>query len=376
MSNQMLTFVIGGCALGAVQLAAGMALGMWLRRCDRADGRRGRQELLRANIIAQRLHALVDEMSTSASAHRQQLDEASQLLTASDTRSDEVVAELVVGVIGNIVRANQDLQSQLETAEDRLEKQAIEIQAHISRSLTDPLTGLPNRREFNSRLEERMSAWNRRREVFSLLMLDVDYFKKLNDQHGHLAGDQMLATIARTVRSAVRREDVVARYGGEEFAVLLPNTTLEQAAIVAEKVREAVSRIIMPFNGADISATVSGGLAAVLPDESAEPLIQRADAAMYRAKQAGRNRTCLHGAHYADMPEPKSETLAELLEHSDSAANSAACQAPAQAADFGVFLEHEAISPQLAQTCEELRRYVEERGQCSALAEATKTGEP
>ena len=81
-----------------------------------------------------------------------------------------------------------------------MQEQAVEIEAHISRSLTDPLTGLPNRREFNERLEERMGAWNRRREVFSLLLLDVDHFKKLNDQHGHLAGDQVLAAIGGALR--------------------------------------------------------------------------------------------------------------------------------------------------------------------------------
>jgi diguanylate cyclase len=349
---------------------------MWLRRCDRADGQRGRQEILRANAIAQRLQALVDEMSTSAHEHRAQLDEASRRLTASDGRSDEAIAELVVGVIGNIVRANQNLQSQLETAEERLEKQALEIEAHIFRSLTDPLTGLPNRREFNDRLEERMSAWKRRREVFSLLMLDVDFFKKLNDEHGHLAGDQMLSAIARTVRAAVRREDVVARYGGEEFAVLLPNTTLKQAEVVAEKVREAVSRIVMPFNGQKISSTVSGGLAAIVADETAEALIQRADAAMYRAKQSGRNRTCVHDGLGTELSEGEVGSLADLKHLPNSDDQSAADSSITGETDYGVYLQYEAISSQLAQTCEELRRHVEERARSTALEDATATSDP
>ena len=184
-------------------------------------------------------------MSSSVGEHRSELDHASQLLTSTEARSDEALAELVVDVIGDIVRANQNLQSKLETAESRLQEQAVEIETHISRSLTDPLTGLPNRREFNDRLEERMSAWNRRKEVFSLLMLDVDHFKKLNDQHGHLAGDQVLAAIGRALRAAIRREDAVARYGGEEFAILLPNTSLEQATPVAQNVREAVARVVV-----------------------------------------------------------------------------------------------------------------------------------
>ena len=202
-------------------------------------------------------------MSSSVGEHRSQLDQASQLLTTNEGGSDEALAELVVDVIGDIVRANQNLQSKLDTAESRLEEQAVEIEAHISRSLTDPLTGLPNRREFNDRLEERMAAWNRRQEVFSLLMLDVDHFKKLNDEHGHLAGDQVLAAIGRALRGAVRREDAVARYGGEEFAILLPNTSLEQARQVAQNVRDAVARVAVNHNGQKIAVTVSGGLAMI-----------------------------------------------------------------------------------------------------------------
>ena len=190
-------------------------------------------------------------------------------------------------MIGEIVRANQSLQSKLDTAESRLQEQAVEIEAHISRSLTDPLTGLPNRREFNERLEERMGAWNRRREVFSLLLFDVDHFKKLNDQHGHLAGDQVLAAVGSALRGAIRREDAIARYGGEEFAILLPNTTMEQAAEVAQKVREAAARTVVEHNQYEIRVTVSGGIATIQPNETVEMLIQRADSALYAAKAAG-----------------------------------------------------------------------------------------
>ena len=209
---------------------------------------RGRHDMQQAGAIAKRLQTLANEMSSIVGEHRSELEQASQLLTADAVHGDESVAELVANVIGEIVHANQNLQSKLDTAEGRLQEQAVEIEAHISRSLTDPLTGLPNRREFNERLEERMGAWNRRREVFSLLLFDVDHFKKLNDQHGHLAGDQVLAAMGGALRGAIRREDAIARYGGEEFAILLPNTTMEQAAQVAQKVREAAARTVVEHN--------------------------------------------------------------------------------------------------------------------------------
>ena len=220
MISQTLFLVLGGGLLGAVQLAAGIAIGMWLRRSDRSEVHRGRQDMLRANAIANRLKALADEMSSSVGEHRSELDHASQLLTSTEARSDEALAELVVDVIGDMVRANQNLQSKLETAETRLQEQATEIETHISRSMTDPLTGLPNRREFNDRLEERMSAWGRRKEPFTLLILDLDHFKKLNDEHGHLAGDQVLAAMGlRAVHchSTRRRGGPLRRRGVRHF---------------------------------------------------------------------------------------------------------------------------------------------------------------
>src|SRR4029078_6936361 len=199
----------------------------------------------------------------SVGEHRSKLDQASQLLTSGSDTSDESLAELVVDVIGNVVRANQNLKTKLDTAEGRLQEQAVEIEAHMSRSLTDALTGLPNRREFNERLEERMGAWNRRRDVFSLLLIDVNHFKKLNDRYGHLAGDQVLATIGRALRGAIRREDAVARFGGEEFAILLPATCLNQAILAAQKVRDAVARVTISRGNQQIAITVSGGLATI-----------------------------------------------------------------------------------------------------------------
>ncbi len=158
MMSNTLIFVVGGCLIGAVQVAVGIALGIWARRGSSGGSGYGRHDLLQASLIAKRLQNLADEMSSSVGEHRSKLDQASQLLTSGADTSDETLAELVVDVIGDVVRANQNLKSKLDTAEGRLQEQAVEIEAHMSRSLTDALTGLPNRREFNERLEERMGA--------------------------------------------------------------------------------------------------------------------------------------------------------------------------------------------------------------------------
>jgi diguanylate cyclase len=366
-----LIFILGGCLTGAVQLAAGIGIGMWIRRRGSPAAGPAKHDLLQAELIAKRLQDLAVEMSSSVGEHRSKLDQASQLLTSGTNTSEEQLADLVVDVIGNVVRANQNLKTKLETAECRLQEQAVEIEAHMSRSLTDALTGLPNRREFNARLEERMGAWNRRRDVFSLLLLDVDHFKKLNDRYGHLAGDQVLATIGRALRGAIRREDAVARFGGEEFAVLLPSTSLEQAILAAQKVREAVARVSINRGGQQIAVTVSGGLATIESNERIEGLIQRADSALYAAKGAGRNCTFLHNGIDCRLAEGSqnevagsSSSAARLVEliNSPDAHKPLAVELPdEQAVDFGSFLERDNISAELAHTCDELRRFLEER---------------
>ena len=250
--------------------------------------------------------------------------------------------------------------------------------------MTDPLTGLPNRREFNDRLGERMSAWNRRKEVFTLMLLDVDNFKRLNDQYGHVVGDRVLAGIGKALRASVRREDAVARYGGEEFAVLLPSTSLEQAARAAQNVREAIARVAVEHNGRRIGVTVSGGLATIQGNEESESLVQRADAALYAAKAAGRNRVFYHDGTLcrptAGTPSSQRETNQPTAMMTSPLTTTAEPEPPALAmaselnATDGDYRPNEEISPELAQTCEELRRFVAERDQ--QLAEPLPASRP
>jgi diguanylate cyclase len=390
MTSHTLLFVLGGCLLGVIQLGIGVALGMWVRRSDSPTAGHGKHDLMQASLIAKRLQDLADEMSSSAQEHRSKLDQASHLLTSGGDTGDESLAELVVDVIGDVIRANQNLKSKLDMAEGRLQEQAVEIEAHISRSMTDPLTGLPNRREFNERLEERIGAWNRRRDVFSLLLIDVDHFKKLNDRHGHLAGDQVLATIGRALRGAIRREDAVARYGGEEFAILLPSTSLEAAIQAAQKVREAVARVAVERNNQQLAVTVSGGLATIEANERVEMLIQRADSALYAAKEAGRNCTFLHNGidcrlaegSQLETSQPAGTTgfasalpaarLVELINAPDAHKPPADEPQDGQVMEFGTYLPREEISAELAETCDELRRFLEERNTRQEAATTAK----
>src|SRR3989338_933197 len=150
----------------------------------------------------------------------------------------------------------------------------------------DGLTGLYNRRYFNELMTLEFSKLNRSQDTLSLLMIDVDNFKKYNDTNGHPAGDKLLKDAAQVFNSAVRDVDSVCRYGGEEFAVLLPQASKEEAALVAERLRAQVNLYL--------GATVSIGIGSAPADaQEAQALIDKADAALYQAKQTGKNKFCL-----------------------------------------------------------------------------------
>lgn len=155
----------------------------------------------------------------------------------------------------------------------------------------DSLTGLLNRRAIEYLLGRESQRLLRFGEQFSLLMVDIDHFKRINDRLGHAAGDAVLCAVAQTLQAHAREVDRVARFGGEEFCVLLPHTLHEGALQAAERLREAINLVSIPWNDEVISVTISTGLAtADDPEEGLDGLLQRADKALYRAKADGRNR--------------------------------------------------------------------------------------
>lgn len=159
---------------------------------------------------------------------------------------------------------------------------------------TDALTGACSRRYFLERLNAELRRARRYNEDVALLMLDIDHFKKVNDAYGHPGGDAVLARFAECCRSVLRAHDLLGRLGGEEFAIVLPHTDAEGARCVAEKLRLAVAESVTATDMGEARITVSVGVAMQWPDEhECEPLIARADRALYAAKSGGRNRVCL-----------------------------------------------------------------------------------
>lgn len=158
----------------------------------------------------------------------------------------------------------------------------------------DALTNLNNRRQFETRLGQEISITKRQGKPLCAMMIDIDFFKGVNDTHGHAAGDEVLRTVAGIIKQALRESDIPSRYGGEEFAVLLPFTHIDEAKVVGERLRKAVESTPITINQEtedekQINVTISMGLAEFDSKESGEALFERADKALYNAKTSGRN---------------------------------------------------------------------------------------
>jgi diguanylate cyclase len=192
----------------------------------------------------------------------------------------------------------QQLETQLAYLNQRLQAMELEGQRLRQRlrekheqAVRDPLTGLYNRLAYDERMGQELSRSQRYQTPLSLAVFDVDRFKEINDDYGHKAGDKALKLIAEQLLAKLRHCDFLARYGGEEFVVLMPETALEDALGVAEKLRHAVEGCQFHYQSKRVPITISAGVAQLRQDDSMGSLFQRADQAMYQAKEAGRNRT-------------------------------------------------------------------------------------
>lgn len=176
----------------------------------------------------------------------------------------------------------------------KMEKEADHLRDAIEEKhrqyLSDSLTGIPNRKAYEERIQQACERHCRYATPVNLIMCDVDNFKNINDRYGHAAGDKVLKTIAKVLQKNIRTVDFVARYGGEEFTIIMPDTALGDGVRAAEKLRQAVERHEVMAGGRLIPVTISGGIAQLRKDDSPASLFERADNALYVAKESGRNR--------------------------------------------------------------------------------------
>jgi diguanylate cyclase (GGDEF)-like protein len=187
------------------------------------------------------------------------------------------------------IAKRQEFEALLATATARIQAERNRAQLEAR---TDALTGVFNRRKFNEYLQEELSRYRRKQTEFCVMMIDLDYFKLINDEFGHDVGDQVLKAVSQVIQGGLRSYDHLGRVGGEEFAVILPNTGSDEAMAVADRLLDKVMDYRNP-DYPELSVTVSIGVTQVKPDDDLDKLMKRADQALYQSKENGRNRATL-----------------------------------------------------------------------------------
>jgi diguanylate cyclase len=297
------TLLLVNLLCACVALAVGFGAGVWffgakpsvtpsVRGVSPRD-REAERDAERAMMASSRLKDLASSIAADIGLHSSQVEAVTADLR--DIGNHPGGAEEAIGsAIGRILAANGHLQKQLETAEKQIASQAAEIRVHETEARTDSLTTLANRRAFDDELQRRYAEWQRKKTPFTLLLLDIDHFKKFNDTHGHQAGDEVLRSVGKVLAAVPREMDVPCRYGGEEFAVILPATNAREGTVLAERLRGAVEKSATEWEGKSLKVTISIGLAEVGGSDTSALLVKRADDALYRSKQTGRNCGHLH----------------------------------------------------------------------------------
>ena len=238
--------------------------------------------------------AMIDAAAGSANSYTESLADMTEKLGDSKDRDAlRSIVETLVQTAKEMEVSNQKLEQRLNASKQEITELQENLETVRSESLTDPLTQLANRKVFDTTLDVAIAQARARNEPLSLMMTDIDQFKRFNDTFGHLTGDQVLKLVALSVKQNVKGQDTAARYGGEEFAVILPNTVLRSAITVAEHIRRAVmtKELMKRSTGEHLGrVTVSIGVASLRKSDTAQTLIERTDACLYAAKRHGRNR--------------------------------------------------------------------------------------
>lgn len=246
---------------------------------------RSRRELRRAQLVAAELEKIAWDLRKGLARHHASVTRFRERVGKLNDQHQEAAWKELCLEAEEILKPTLRLTAQIASAHEEIRQQSANLMT-FTEVRTDPLTGVNNRRGLDDALSGQFAMMNRYDMRFSVAMFDIDHFKKVNDQEGHLYGDRVLQRLARILDESVRETDVVARYGGEEFVVVMPETDIEGAGVFADRLRLKIET--------ELPLTVSGGVAEALDGDTQDSLLARADIALYQAKTAGRNCVVRH----------------------------------------------------------------------------------
>jgi diguanylate cyclase len=300
------TEFVAGIVVATTLLIVGLGIGWLLGR------RSGDHTVLpempeRRHVIdfVRNFAAFTSEFAGDFSQYQAKLTSLSQ---EAESKGSKATPDDIQWIIKELLDANRNLQTRLESAEQRLEAQTRELTAYLTEARTDALTGLPNRRALDAYLDQSFNLWKEKRLVFSLALVDIDFFKSINDTYGHHVGDTVLKEIAKRLQKLSNSDFKLGRYGGEEFAVLMP-CSLKIAASNIERLRIAIADSPVAIESESVRITISCGVGEIRGDERIGTLFRRTDEALYSAKVAGRNRVFIHSGSicepYGNPGEPE-----------------------------------------------------------------------
>lgn len=255
------------------------------RTTDQAELTHARRELKRAKAVIRELEAISEHVRTSLSQHQESMLTFKDRLANLGGDNQGQAWQQLCDEAERIVRPTLKLSNEIAQAYDEIRQQT-HLLMTFTEVRTDPLTGVSNRRALDETLNNLFAMKSRYQTSFSLVIVDIDHFKQVNDRQGHLYGDNVLREVALHLDDCVRETDLVARFGGEEFVLILPETDLAGACILADRVRAMIAE--------KMRVTISGGVATVVDGDTPGSILARADSALYSAKSAGRDRIFRH----------------------------------------------------------------------------------
>lgn len=286
-----------------VALAAVAAIGYLISRRSRSMAEtmvvRSHRELKRAQAVAAELEKITRAVHENLAKHHASVLRFKQQVSRLGTQEQEAAWKDLCQEAESILKPTLQLATQMANAYDEIRQQSANLMT-FTEVRTDPLTNVHNRRGLDDAINAQLAMMARYHSAFSIALFDIDHFKQINDELGHLHGDRVLRDLAGLFDDSIRETDLIARYGGEEFVVVMPHTDAAGAGVFAERLRARVED--------QLAITVSGGVAEARLGDCQEDLIARADAALYEAKADGRNRV------FADTGDGLKQIAAEAVQ--------------------------------------------------------------